>query len=252
MNIGDRIKLVRGRLSQEEFAASIESSKAAVGAYERGKQSPGSGVIISICQQYGVKPDWLLFGNGPMYDEARIAVEPARAGLLRAGAPIATLKVKTVLEAPSQAHRPQTIECEDCEIMMLPMVEARLSAGMGSFETSEGVERRYAFRTDFLMRKGQPSQMVLMRVDGDSMQPSIVNGDVVLIDQSQREPRAGKVYAVGVEDVVYLKQVNAVPGKIILSSYNPDYPPIEVDARGDLSNGIRIIGRAVWVGRELN
>ncbi|EGY27092.1 peptidase S24-like family protein [Desulfovibrio sp. A2] len=144
------------------------------------------------------------------------------------------------------------IECADCELVMVPMVEARLSAGTGSFETGGDIERRYAFRTDFLLRKGAPSSMVLMRVDGDSMDPYVLNGDVVLIDQSQREPRAGKVYAVGVEDVVYLKRVNAVPGKIILSSYNPDYPPIEVDARGDLSNGIRIIGRAVWVGRELN
>lgn len=136
--------------------------------------------------------------------------------------------------------------------MMLPMVEARLSAGNGSFETGANIERRYAFRTDFLLRKGQPSHMVLMRVDGDSMEPNIMNGDVVLIDQSQRDPRAGKVYAVGVEDVVYLKMVNAAPGKIVLSSYNAVYPPLEIDARGDLSNGIRIIGRAVWVGRELN
>jgi phage repressor protein C with HTH and peptisase S24 domain len=84
------------------------------------------------------------------------------------------------------------------------------------------------------------------------MEPDIKHNDVVLIDQSQRVPRPGLLYAVGVEDLVYLKSVNAEPGKLVLSSYNPDYPPIEVDARGDLSNGIRIIGRAVWVGRELN
>ncbi len=61
----------------------------------------------------------------------------------------------------------------------------------------------------------------------------------------------GKLYAVGIEDMVYIKEVNTSPGKVILSSYNKHYETLEVDARGDLKDGVRIIGRAVWVGREL-
>ena len=45
--------------------------------------------------------------------------------------------------------------------------------------------------------------------------------------------------------------VDALPGRIILKSSNPGYGPIEIDARGDLIDGIRIIGKAVWLGREL-
>jgi len=93
--------------------------------------------------------------------------------------------------------------------------------------------------------------MVLMRVDGDSMEPEIHHGDVVLLDQSQTTPRAGGMFAVGVEDVVYIKLVDTLPGKIILKSYNAAYTPLEIDARGDLADGIRIIGKAVWLGREL-
>ncbi len=101
------------------------------------------------------------------------------------------------------------------------------------------------------MRKGQISQMVLMRVDGDSMEPHVQNGDVVLIDQSQTTLRAGGLFAVAVEDLVYLKVIDALPGKIILKSYNEAYAPLEIDARGDLADGIKIVGRAVWMGREL-
>jgi phage repressor protein C with HTH and peptisase S24 domain len=93
--------------------------------------------------------------------------------------------------------------------------------------------------------------MVLMRVDGDSMEPEIHHGDVVLIDQSQTTPRAGAMFAVGVEDLVYIKMVDALPGKIILKSCNDSYRPLEIDARGDLADGIRIVGKAVWLGREL-
>ncbi len=146
---------------------------------------------------------------------------------------------------------PLFVDSDDCRLAMIPMVEARLSAGTGSFEIGAGVERRYAFRMDFLMRKGQISQMVLMRVDGDSMEPHVQNGDVVLIDQSQTTLRAGGLFAVAVEDLVYLKVIDALPGKIILKSYNEAYAPLEIDARGDLADGIKIVGRAVWMGREL-
>ncbi|MBD5626202.1 MAG: helix-turn-helix transcriptional regulator [Desulfovibrio sp.] len=143
------------------------------------------------------------------------------------------------------------VDTPETRLVMVPMVEARLSAGTGSFETGGEVLRHYAFRWDFLRRKGNPARMALLRVSGDSMQPLILNNDVVLIDQSQNDPIPGRIYAVGVEDMVYLKTVNAVPGKIILTSVNPDYAPIEAPTDEQLADLVRIIGRAVWVGREL-
>ena len=139
----------------------------------------------------------------------------------------------------------------EARLVMVPLAEARLSAGTGSLETDGDVLRHYAFRWDFLRRKGNPSQMVLLRVSGDSMQPRILHNDVVLVDQSQREPVPGRIYAVGVEDMVYLKVVNAVPGRLVLSSVNPAYPPIEAATGEQLEPTVRIIGKAIWVGREL-
>lgn len=237
--IGKRIEELRGKISREAFAAELGVHAQTLARYEKGERLPDSTFLENISKRFNVAPAWLLLGEGPKHSAARAA-----------GSSTGTPPPPPVLTpVTSESH---VIECADCQIMLVPMVEARLSAGTGSFETGDDVERRYAFRTDFLMRKGQPSAMVLMRVTGDSMEPDIKHNDAVLIDQSQRVPRPGLLYAVGVEDLVYLKSVNAEPGKLVLSSYNPDYPPIEVDARGDLSNGIRIIGRAVWVGRELN
>ncbi len=137
------------------------------------------------------------------------------------------------------------------DMVLVPMVRARLSAGGGSFETHDTVIRHYAFRWDFLHRKGSPATMVLLRVTGDSMQPQILNNDVVLIDQSQINPMPGHIYAVSFEDMVYLKVVDAMPGKLILSSINPDYAPIHIGLAESTQEFVRIIGRAVWVGREL-
>lgn len=185
-----------------------------------------------------------------MYDSTRTTIEEFTCES-PCDTPLARVRVTEPLAPVVSAATPEYIECMDCQLTMVPMVEARLSAGTGSFETGDSVERRYAFRSDWINMKGQASKMVLMRVDGDSMEPQIFNNDVVLVDQSQTKPRAGCLFAVGVEDVVYIKMVDTLPGKIVLKSYNEAYAPLEIDTRGDLADGIRIIGRAVWIGREL-
>lgn len=245
--IGARIRIVRGQESQEAFASSLGISKGSLGFYERDENLPNAAIIAKICSQKGVSANWLILGQGTAYDPNRTTIEPARAGIMRAGDPLTTV----VAQDRPQPLAGRTIEHDTGDIILVPMVEARLSAGTGSFETGDGQERFYAFRLDFLRRKGIPTQMALMRVSGDSMEPEIKDGDVVLIDQTQTTPTPGKLFAVGVEDMVYIKEVNAAPGKLVLSSYNKAYPALEVDARGDLVNGIRIIGKAVWVGREL-
>lgn len=133
---------------------------------------------------------------------------------------------------------------------MIPMVEARLSAGPGSLETSGEYERTYAFRSDFLHRKGNPRDMVLMRVEGDSMQPEIMHNDVVLIDRSKTQIRLGRIFAVGFEEAIYLKRIDMLPGKIVLKSANPAYPPVELDIREQQGDSFRVIGQVLWSGRE--
>ena len=225
--IGERIELIRGKQARDSFAAELGVHPQTLARYEKGERLPDSAFLETLSKRYNVNPTWLLTGDGQPYSNAAAPVVPAPA--------IAT----------------EYIECKDCQLTMVPMVEARLSAGTGSFEGGAGIERRYAFRSDWINLKGQASQMVLMRVAGDSMEPQIHNDDVVLVDQSQTTPRAGSLFAVAVEELVYLKVVDAVPGKLILKSYNEAYAPLEIDTRGDLADGVRIIGRAVWIGREL-
>lgn len=241
-----RLKEACGATTDTALGNALGISQASVNkAKKKGEIPPGW--IVAISYKFGVSADWLLYGKGSAHDPERVTIAPARAGGLKAGGRLVDVEVN---DTPHPATE-RTIEHDTGDIIMVPMVEARLSAGTGSFENGNGQERFYAFRLDFLRRKGIPSQMALMRVSGDSMEPEIKDGDVVLIDQNQKTPTPGKLFAVGVEDMVYIKEVNAEPGKLVLSSYNKAYPALEVDARGDLATDIRIIGRAVWVGREL-
>lgn len=132
----------------------------------------------------------------------------------------------------------------------VPLVKARLSAGQGSFEVEGEVEGYCAFSSAFLRRKGNPASMVVMKVQGDSMQPEIMDGDAVLIDQSKKEVRLGRIYAVGFEDAIYLKRIDKEPGKIILKSVNPEYRPIVIELGEQIFDSFRVIGQILWVGRE--
>ena len=209
-----RIFEASGAKGDSALANILKIKPPSVAAARKRQQIP-SGWVEQIAEQFNVSADWLFFGTGPM----------------RSG------------ETPQSAQIPT-------DITMVPMVEARLSAGHGSFETSDEVHGHYAFRTEFLRRKGQASKMVLMRVTGESMQPEIRHGDAVLVDQSQTAPRPGITYAVGVEDMVYLKIIDAQPGKLVLRSFNPAYAPIDVPMDEDMVDSVRIIGRVVWLGRE--
>lgn len=139
-----------------------------------------------------------------------------------------------------------TVQRQESDLLMVPKVTARLSAGSGSFETDAEVKGLYAFRSEWLHAKGNPKRMVLMEVSGDSMEPLLANGDTVLINRDQRDILAGKIYAVGIEDTVVVKQVDKEPGKLILRSFNPRYQPMEVPMTGDMLGVVRVIGRVIW------
>lgn len=221
----------------DKFGASIDWLRAGIGAMKLGS------LKFSKMRPSERKDDTASDENGPLWKASLYKQHEPRD---RAEGEAKHPQVASVYNGR------ETLVCHDCEITMVPMVEARLSAGGGSWETSADSDRRYAFRTDFLRRKGSASAMVLMRVAGDSMEPEIKDNDIVLVDTSNTTPRPGRLFAIAVEDLVYLKKVDAEPGRLILTSANPAYAPLEIDARGDLHNGIRIIGKAVWVGRELD
>lgn len=226
MNIGNRITQIRGKASRRSFAQQIGIAENTLRNYEEGLSLPNSDTIAQICQSLAINAEWLILGTGPM----------------RPGD-----------TSPEAEKRPVDMSQSggvDTELVMIPMVEARLSAGCGSLQVDSNIERSYAFRSDFLHRKGNPKNMVMMRVEGDSMQPEIINNDVVLLDQSKKDIRLGRIYAVGFEDAIYLKRIDKLPGKIVLKSVNPEYPPVELDIRGQNEDSFRVIGQVIWCGRE--
>jgi phage repressor protein C with HTH and peptisase S24 domain len=177
----------------------------------RNKNSVPARWILKLYRSYGLNPDWVETGSGPTFLDKSNA--------------------------------------SDSKFKNIPKVKARLCAGGGSFEVGSEIEGYYAFRKDWLTTKGAINQMVLMDIFGNSMEPEIKDGDTILIDESQKDVLAGAIYAVGVDDTIMVKRLEKHPNKLVLLSDNKDYFPIYLE--GNELESVRVIGKVVWICREL-
>ncbi len=134
------------------------------------------------------------------------------------------------------------------DYMQIPWLEATASMGGGSLEVSKEVISHLSFRTDWLLGKGSPSKMAVINASGSSMEPTIVDGSVVLIDESKTTDLVnGKIYFVCYGEEVFLKRLKVLGGRAVALISDADNSERMIDP--DVY--FRILGRAIWTGREL-
>lgn len=129
----------------------------------------------------------------------------------------------------------------------VPHVKAKLGAGY-SLETSGEVDGYMAFRKDFLAKIGTPSRLALFDVIGDSMEPTVWNGDTVLINTADKEIVSGQIFAVRVGEEISIKRLERLPGKVLVRSDNPRHHSFEVAPN---EGEFGLIGRVRWIGRRI-
>lgn len=122
----------------------------------------------------------------------------------------------------------------------------------GGDETEDGFHTRYSFRRDWINTRGIPDEMRLFDVVGDSMAPTIAEGDMVLVDQSQNQEWApGRIYLITLNDAFMIKRAGMRPGFYVLQSDNKDkvsHPDISVSVESP--DYFMVHGRVIWSCRE--
>lgn len=123
----------------------------------------------------------------------------------------------------------------------------KLSAGSGEFFWDwEEIDNSHAFRHEWMAKKGlRAERCKLYDVRGESMSPTINNGDTVLINLADREIIPGEVYALVGEEGLRVKRLQKRGGIIYMHSDNQLQPGRYPDeAIEDGSHAV--IGRVVW------
>lgn len=142
-----------------------------------------------------------------------------------------------------------TIASEDFTAITVHTAEA--SAGPGLLNPEEDRIGSLAFKRTWLTQIGlNPTKASILRVKGDSMEPTIKDGAIVLIDEQKAKPENNHIYAFIEDGELRIKRLDVIEGKVLtISSDNKDYQP-EVRINSDM-NRLRILGRVVWTGYNL-
>ncbi|QDP59331.1 MAG: hypothetical protein GOVbin287_5 [Prokaryotic dsDNA virus sp.] len=128
--------------------------------------------------------------------------------------------------------------------------DVSLSAGPGANGDNARKLSPVSFRRDWLSEKGLlPDKCVVCSVGGNSMEPLLFEGDLVLLDRRQADLRDGQIYGVvDIEGDTRIKRIELIENGLLLRSENPDCPT-EL-RQGEDANRVRIIGSLAWSGHS--
>ncbi len=138
------------------------------------------------------------------------------------------------------------------DLVFVPRLDIRASAGPGALVETEAADGEIAFRRDLVRSLGvsSPGALRVLAADGDSMEPVIRPGDLLLVDTGIDHVVSEGIYVVLLEGAVLVKRLTIDPkGAIVLVSENPRMPAMTIP-RDDRAS-IHIAGRVVRVIRAL-
>jgi phage repressor protein C with HTH and peptisase S24 domain len=126
------------------------------------------------------------------------------------------------------------------------------SAGPGALVESEQTAAEYGFDRRWLrdISSSSPDDLSIIRVDGSSMEPTLLDGDDILVDRSDEAPhmRDG-IYVLRRDQTLMVKRLSLHPtaGTLTIGSDNPAYSTwTDCDPKS-----VDIVGRVIWAGRRL-
>lgn len=137
-------------------------------------------------------------------------------------------------------------------LIEIPVLNVDASAGFGAIAESETAHTRFGFDERWLARltRAKSASLSIIHVLGDSMEPTLSDGDEVLVDASDQGSRLRDgIYVLRADDALVVKRVTLKPGgrKITISSDNSAYPSWDDVDRSE----IQVVGRVIWFGRAV-
>lgn len=212
-------------MSERAFAREIGISIGGLRGLLHEGNSPNLDTLMAIAETRGVSVSWLATGEAEKAQNPQIP-DPCFSGV------------------------PEMFRTGD-DFAMVPRLEVQASAGPGSLVEHEDAIDFMAFQATWLRRKGiDPTAARALTVRGDSMEPTIRSGDVLLVDTSKRRVEDNGIYVVVSGGYVLVKRVHPRrDGSMMLISDNQAYPPEDVPSHE--ATDFSVAGRVMWFGRSI-
>lgn len=122
--------------------------------------------------------------------------------------------------------RVRPIDAHSPGIVQIRRVRLRLSAGIVGFAVEQDEEAgggSFSVETDWMARnRFAPDDLLALEVTGESMEPRLYRGDLVVVNTADKTPADGQVFAVNYEGEAVVKRLTRDAGHWWLTSDNPD------------------------------
>ena len=167
MSIGSRIREARknAKLSQNELALKVGVKQSTISELETG-ESAGTTVLASFASALGVNALWLETGKGsPNQNTSQLKFE----------------KVKIA-------------DPENQNLLPIRTIKLRLSAGISGFAFDKQIEDGYPIyrpKSWFEQKGFIPEKLIAVKIKGQSMEPLLSEGDLVVINTADAKPQDG-------------------------------------------------------------
>ena len=150
----------------------------------------------------------------------------------------------------SVVARPELVQRAE-DYVLIPRLAIGASAGGGGIAGDESPLTALAFQSNWVrsVASGNPAALSVISVAGDSMLPTLADGDQILADSADRERLRDGIYVLRTDDALLVKRLSVNPAtrRLAIRSDNDAYPSWDdCDPAG-----VNVIGRVVWVGRRL-
>jgi phage repressor protein C with HTH and peptisase S24 domain len=217
-NVGQRIREARGLISQRTLAEQINVHVNTIGKFERGETVPDAVQLYDIALVTKTNPAWLLCGEKYPKNSADSS------GALYSG--------------------------DGGDLALVPAYGVKASAGNGEHVNEEQVIGRFAFKREWLARKGlNANNLAVVAARGDSMEPTVRDGDILLVDRNVDRISTDGIYLIERENDLFCKRLQrSFDGGVTIMSDNPRYGPQQLST--DAASELNIVGRVIWIGGE--
>jgi phage repressor protein C with HTH and peptisase S24 domain len=148
----------------------------------------------------------------------------------------------------SQRHKRSSVSPRLC----IDELDVRASAGHGALVDGEKLIARWEIPTELIrgFTSAPPDELKIIRVQGDSMEPTLLPGQRVMVDSADRTPSPPGIFVVWDGLGFVIKRVDLVPHseplRVRISSDNGRYEPYERTLNEAYIQG-RVIGQWRWM-----
>ena len=226
------------RLTQDEIAHAVGMSQGTLGSHLNGHRPLTNKLAVSMAEMLGVP-----IGSFSKRIEDDIGRMASAAGLSQAPA---------AADADGRTP-PRSFDLNDeSGYTGVLQLTARGSTGEGDDNPHVEIRGVMAFKSAWLRANNlNQKSLDVIYANGHSMEPTINDGDVLLVDESRVEPKDGQIFAMQSESkgTIVKRLVKSDFDGWIIRSDNPAYRD-ETLRDGEI-NEVRIIGRVVWRGGML-